>query len=228
MPKRFLKNLARILRLQQTIKKFGLFRRAERENLAVILAQNSDRFAVPELKLKVYEIVLELRRQIRKRFGLLIVLGWRREWNERYASTPDVTQDIFGEHHLDISSRSLRQAVEAIKRTADFDGAILISREGLVLESGIYLENLHPKSVAQILHPGRAKDLSSAFGFAQKVHTRHLSAIAASYALTGTTVFVLSEEDNMVRITEKGRIIWSTVKEELPKVASISGAENTK
>src|SRR3972149_5038138 len=127
MPKRILQNLARVFRLQLAIEHFGLFRRAERENLAVILAQNAESFAKPELKLKIYEIVLELRKQIRKRFGLLIVLGWRREWKERYASIPDATQDIFRLRHIDISKCSFRQAAEAVRKTADFDGAILVS-----------------------------------------------------------------------------------------------------
>jgi len=226
MPKKFLKNLAKFLRLQKAVEHFGLFRGAEKKNLPKILAQNIDCFADPELKLKVYEILLELRRQIRKKFGLLIVLGWRREWNEKYISMPDATQNIFRAHcHFDLKHASFRHAVSVIKKTIDFDGAIIITCEGIIIGSGLYLENFHPKEVVKILHPTKTEDLSSAFGFAQKVHTRHLAAIAASYTLRGTTVFVLSEEDNTIRIMEKGRIIWSTVGEEISRIV---GAEKYK
>jgi len=210
--------LFRLFRLQKMIDRFGLFRRVDRENLAIIFAQNLESFAKPELKLKVYEIVLRLRREMHKRFGLLIVLGWKREWNDRHTSLPDATQDIFVKHHIDIANCPLKQAAGAIKKTADFDGAILVSRDGKIFDSGVFLENLHPKAVAKILHPSKAEDLSSAFGFVKKVHIRHLAAIAASYALKGTTVFVLSEEDNTIRVMEKGRIIWSTVREEVGQI----------
>ena len=99
--------------------------------------------------------------------------------------------------------------------TTDFDGAILINNKGLVLASGVFLENIKAKEVALNLNPQKAEDLSAAFGFKKKVHTRHLTAIASSYVLKNTTVFVISEEDRSIRIFEKGRIIYSTIKGEV-------------
>lgn len=151
-----------------------------------------------------------MRKRLKKPFGMLVVVGWRRMWNEKYSAIPDITQDIFNERRFDSMSRSRGDLYEVFKRTADFDGAILINASGVILASGVYLEAIRPKEVAQILHPGKTEDLSFAFGFANKVHTRHVSAIAASYRLKDTTFFVLSEEDRSLRIFEEGRIIWST------------------
>lgn len=218
MPKRFLIPIFRLFRLQRDVESFGLFHRADKNNLTIALSKNLEGFASPELKLKTYEIVLRLRHDTRKKFGLLVVLGWHNKWNSLYTSLPDATQDVFHGHHIDISKKTLNQAVAAIRKTVDFDGAILIGRQGIVLDSGVYLENMRPKEVAKEMGHTRATDLSSAFGFMKKVHVRHLAAIAASYALKGTTVIVLSEEDNTARILEGGKIIWSTIKEEIDEV----------
>ena len=57
---------------------------------------------------------------------------------------------------------------------------------------------------------GKFSDLSEQFQFNQKVHSRHLFAIASSYVFEGTTVFTVSEESGRLHIFEKGRIIYST------------------
>lgn len=221
MPQRILFPLLRMLRLQRDAERFNLFHKTEKSSIILALSKNIDGFAAPELKLKTYEIILQLRHDIRKKFGLLVVLGWRSEWNQFYTSLPDATQDLFHKHHIDISKKTLGRAAHAIRKTVDFDGALLISRQGIVLDSGVYLENMKPKDTARMVGRARAEDLSSAFGFTKKVHTRHLSGIAASYILKGTTVIVLSEEDNTARIFEGGKIIWSTVKEEIEESVKI-------
>ncbi|MDI6820859.1 MAG: diadenylate cyclase [Patescibacteria group bacterium] len=204
-------------KFEKLIKKIDLFSKYERDNLATILAIRK-MGASPELKLKLYKVILELKREIKKPFGLIIVLGWRREWNENYSAILDVTQNIFKEHHFDIKQKSFKETCEAIKKTIDFDGAILISKDGHILASGVYLENTKPKELVRIIHPSRVEDLSAAFGFEKKVHTRHLVAIAASFRLKNTTVLVFSEEDGSARIFEKGKIIWSTNKEEIKNI----------
>ena len=143
-----------------------------------------------------------MRRKTKRRFGMIVVLGWRREWDKEHAATADATQNIFGNHHFNLWLHSLGESFEVFKKTIDFDGAILVNHEGAVLSSGVYLDNVHPKSVALAIHPQHTEDLSLAFGFSKKVHTRHLVAIAASYILKGTTIFVVSEEDSSVRIFE--------------------------
>lgn len=215
MPERIIKKVLEILKLAKEISRFELFTREEQEKLPFVLAGESDDGPSPEIKLKIYQIILRLRKRIKKPFGFLIVLGWRGEWNREYASTPDITQDIFRDHRFDLSRHSLGECLATIEKTIDFDGAILVNKEGTIISSGVYLENLSPKEVAKEMRPGhKVEDLSEAFGFAKKVHTRHLAAIAASYKLKGTTMFVLSEEDRSVRIFEKGKIIWSTIPSE--------------
>lgn len=183
----------------------------ETASLALAFEENDGRL---ELKLKIAEIILRLRRKIKRPFGLLVVLGWRREWDRKYAATPDIRQNLFKENHFNIGDGSFEKSFEAVRETVDFDGAVLVSPEGIITGSGVYLENIHPKKVAKIIHPGHTEDLSAAFGFAKKVHTRHLTAIAGSYVLKHTTFFAVSEEYKSVRIMERGKIAWSTIKSE--------------
>jgi DNA integrity scanning protein DisA with diadenylate cyclase activity len=75
------------------------------------------------------------------------------------------------------------------------------------------LINLNPKKVLERLKL-KGEDLSQAFGFKEKVHTRHITAITASLSLAGTTVYTVSEESQIIRMYENGTIIYSTLKEE--------------
>jgi len=125
-----------------------------------------------------------------------------------------IYQNIFKDKKINILKTPLNEIVNIFSLTTNFDGAILINNKGLVLASGVFLENIKAKEVALHLNPQKAEDLSAAFGFKKKVHTRHLTAIALSYVLKNTTVFVISEEDRSIRIFEKGRIIYSTIKGE--------------
>lgn len=172
-----------------------------------------------EAKLRVARICLILRKR-RKKFGLFIILGWRKRWS-KYAITSDISQDIFAKHHINIMSPRPRSALQMrryerqIVKTINFDGAILINASGNVLHSGTMIENLKPKEVAQKINPHHhSPDLSSRFGFKQKVHMRHLAAITSSFIFKGTTVFTVSEETGHFHILENGKIVYSTVEEE--------------
>ena len=95
-----------------------------------------------------------------------------------------------------------------IETTINFDGAILVNSRGDVVHSGIIIEGLRPRVVADKLNPGRFGDLSEQFGFGEKVHSRHLSAITCSYIFKGTTVFTVSEESDSFHVFEAGRVIY--------------------
>jgi len=161
------------------------------------------------VKMRVVEIILNLMYRRKKHFGLFIIVGWQRKWND-HLDISDSEQDIFGHHRtnlMDIKKREIKRY--AIKTTVNFDGAILINKNGDVLHSGVLIEGLRPKVVAHKINPGTFKDLSEQFGFKNKVHTRHLSAITASYIFKNTTVFTVSEEDDSFHIFEKGKILYS-------------------
>jgi len=96
-----------------------------------------------------------------------------------------------------------------LESTLDFDGAILVDKNGNILDSGIIIEGLRPKVIANKIHPGKFKDLSEQFGFKGKVHSRHLSAITASYIFKGTTVLTVSEENDSFHVFERGKIVYS-------------------
>ena len=162
------------------------------------------------VKMRVVEIILNLMYARQKHFGLFVIVGWQRKWNE-HLDISDSEQDIFGHHRTNLMNIKKREIKRyAISTTVNFDGAILINKNGEVLHSGVLIEGLRPKVVAHKIHPGTFKDLSEQFGFKNKVHTRHLSAITASYIFKNTTVFTVSEEDDSFHIFERGRILYSS------------------
>lgn len=166
------------------------------------------------LKVKMAELILNLISR-RSNFGLFAILGWRNKWRG-FINLPDVSQDIFVRHHINIMNVKprIRRRYD-VSATAKFDGALLIDRRGNLVHSGAVIESLRPGIVGQKLNPGDFKDLSEQFGFKQKVHLRHLTAITASYTLKDTTVFTVSEETGDFHIFENGRIIYSTVEREI-------------
>jgi DNA integrity scanning protein DisA with diadenylate cyclase activity len=157
-------------------------------------------------KLEVAEIVLHLM-ATKKHFGLFVILGWQDKWNS-FTDISDSNQDIFQKHDINISD--YESSYKDIASTVNFDGAILIGSKGNIMHSGINIEGLRPKVIADKINPGKFKDLSEQFGFKEKVHTRHLAAIASSYTFKGTTVFTVSEESDAFHIYEEGKIIYES------------------
>ena len=167
-------------------------------------------------KAKMTELVFNMMKE-RKNFGLFVILGWKNRW-QKYADTPDASQDIFASHHTNIMKIVLKpEKKSGIIKTVNFDGAILIDRNGNVLHSGAMIEGLRPRATAHKLNPDGAGDLSSQFGFKQKVHMRHIAAITSSYLFKNTTIFTVSEENNSLHIFQDGKIIYSTVPGEMKK-----------
>lgn len=187
------------------------------------------------VKLKMAEIILKLRQnemRLRRKFGLLVILGWKKQW-QKYADTPDASQDLFARQQINImkvgngdghTAEQRRRNSNArrgnIVNTINFDGAILIDPHGNILHSGTMIEGLRPRATAHTMRSrerarqGNATDLSSQFGFKRKVHMRHITAITSSYTFRGTTVFTVSEETNDFHIFENGKIAYSTVRGE--------------
>jgi DNA integrity scanning protein DisA with diadenylate cyclase activity len=160
------------------------------------------------LKIKTVELILNLMRD-EKNFGLFVVLGWHDQWQE-FTDISDSTQDIFVRHHINVADiENHADWYREVESTVGFDGAILIDDNGEIVHSGVMIEGLRPRIAAAEINPGNFSDLSDQFSFKRKVHTRHLSAITASYIFKNTTVFTVSEEANDMHIFEAGRIIYS-------------------
>jgi hypothetical protein len=160
------------------------------------------------LKVKTAEVLLALMGRKRP-FGMFVILGWKRVW-QGYLDISDNEQDIYAKSHVDITDVPEGAVDAGLASTRDFDGAILIDRRGQIVHSGVIIEGLRPRVVAAKVNPGRFKDLSEQFGFTEKVHARHLSAITASYVFKGTTVFTVSEENGKFHVFEGGRIVYSS------------------
>jgi D-beta-D-heptose 7-phosphate kinase/D-beta-D-heptose 1-phosphate adenosyltransferase len=159
------------------------------------------------LKKRTARIILRLMNR-RDGFGLFVILGWRKEWN-KFTDMPDSKQDIYVKKNINVMKIGKVSSRYDIESTINFDGAILIDTKGNILHSGLMIEGLKPKEVAEKINPGKFKDLSEQFGFKTKVHLRHLSAISASYVFKNTTVFTVSEENDFFHIFEGGKIIYS-------------------
>ena len=160
------------------------------------------------LKIKTAELVLNLMKH-QKNFGLFIILGWQDKWQE-YTDVSDSTQDLFVKHHINVADiENHADWYREVESTVGFDGAILIDGNGEIVHSGVMIEGLRPRVVANEINPGQFSDLSDQFGFKRKVHTRHLSAIAASHVFKNTTGFTVSEEANDLHVFEGGKIIYS-------------------
>ena len=158
-------------------------------------------------KIMLIEVILNIMNR-RRAFGLFVILGWNNKWNS-FTDTPDSGQDIYKKHHVNLKDLVKEGKHYRVESTLDFDGAILIDKDGKILDSGIIIEGLRPKVVANKINPGKFKDLSEQFGFKGKVHSRHLSAIAASYIFKGTTAVTVSEENDSFHVFENGRIVYS-------------------
>jgi len=169
------------------------------------------------VKLKLTELILHLMKR-KSPFGLFAILGWQRKWQE-HLDISDSYQDIFDKHRINIMNiKASKRARRDVASTVSFDGAILINNKGDILHSGVMIEGLWPRKVAAKVNPGQFRDLSEQFGFKKKVHTRHLSAIAASYIFKNTTVFTVSEETGNFHIFENGQIVFSTASGEIHNV----------
>lgn len=159
------------------------------------------------LKKRLSRLILRLMNR-RDGFGLFVILGWEDDWN-KFTDMPDSKQDIYAKHHINVMEVGKKDVHYDIESTVNFDGAILVNKKGEILHSGLMIEGLKPKEVANRINPGEFKDLSEQFGFKTKVHLRHLSAISASYIFKNTTVFTVSEETDAFHIFEGGEIIYS-------------------
>ncbi len=175
-------------------------------DLGVVFRKSKIKF--PEkLRLKTSKIILKLMNR-RRGFGLFLILGWQNKWR-KYTDIPDSGQDIYVKHHQNIL-KHYKSHKHDIETTINFDGAILVDNRGNIVHSGIIIEGLRPRVIADKIRPGHFKDLSEQFGFGEKVHSRHLSAITCSYIFKGTTVMTVSEESDSFHVFEGGKIIYKT------------------
>lgn len=175
--------------------------------LRVVFGKSKIKF--PEkLRLKTSKILLKLMNR-KRGFGIFVIVGWKNEWR-KYTDIPDSRQDIYTKHHQNIL-KYYKSHKHDMETTMNFDGAILVDSRGNIVHSGIIIEGLRPRVIADKIHPGHFKDLSEQFGFSEKVHSRHLSAITASYIFKGTTVFTVSEESDSLHVFEGGKIVYSVI-----------------
>lgn len=159
-------------------------------------------------KSRVYMIISELRDIIENPFGIIAVLG-ATNFNDY---TAPMDKDFFKNNPVDIYQGGVENL---IAQTVHYDGAIMISPDGKITHSGVYLAYQDFRDVLKAINAPADGSLPERFGFAEDVGTRHISAICFSYRMPKTTVYIVSEETGKVRIFENGRIVYSPLKEEV-------------
>lgn len=196
--------------------------------------QQSDVEVDINLKRRVYEILADIQYGARPYGdtpgqypmpGMLIILGYDPQdpIHSTHYSIPRKNQNIFRFNTelpdtpefpipMDIMTE---QAKVSIQSTKDYDGAILIEPTGYVIDSGIYLRGIDPVEVLEQMNIPNDRDLSQRFRFKIGVDARHLIAISASYEMPNTTTYTISEETGILRMYEKGRILFSQIEEEI-------------
>jgi hypothetical protein len=93
-----------------------------------------------------------------------------------------------------------------MEKIAYEDNAILIAGNGKIIATNVQLVDVNPACIpvnAQIT--GQSVDR---YGFAERVYSRHYSALSASFQMD-TKVYTLGEEGNIRRF-HRGRITFST------------------
>ncbi len=166
-----------------------------------------------EYKKRILSTIKEISLDTKEKFGLLVLLGYNLPKHEDYILTMSHSKNMFKDKRgiMDENSK------EAIKKTIFYDGAILISKDGTIERSGVQLD-IDLIKFLKTMKLNWDGDLASQLGFANPVSMRHLSGIASSLQFKGTTVFTRSEETGDIRAYEEGKIIFSTVPEEIIRI----------
>ncbi len=164
-----------------------------------------------EIKWAAYGVLDEIRQKAiaedGKYPGMLIVVGYAQKWGQ-YVNPMDDDLLASVEPQPKISDQ---QGKELLYASRTLDGAVLVDNKGYVLNTGMALEVV----------PKKAEKKVGGFPFTgpNAKGARHRYGIAASYfmqnGLSTTMVYALSEEDGHIRIFERGRVLYSPVREEI-------------
>lgn len=144
------------------------------------------------------------------RTGLMVVLGYAPEHAENVLQLKE--DRVKG---MDVNVRDLAAyTVFATMAEHNDDGAVLVGGSGEIVKSGVHLSYNLRKYLAEnkIIIRGT---LGRSIGFVHDIGERHLSAIASSYFMPGTEIYILSHETNHLRGFRGGKIIMSPYEEEL-------------
>lgn len=199
-----------------------------------------DRYIVPEVRNATIDLLHRLKGEFEGRAGFIFVLGYRPDLDRRFVSP--LKHDYVGEAIESIDGDScpddrLAARIHYLTELAggrvnvdtivahpclsllthnDDDGAYLIDDEGIFLHNAYRLRP-DPEDVLDEMGIPNHRTLGQRFGFRHNVGTRHTSAIATSYKLPHSEIYVLSQESGAIRGFHQGRIILSPYEEEVKR-----------
>ena len=168
----------------------------------------------PDLEDKLYQLLDQMRIDEIKRaerkgepyhmHGLCAVLGYDETKHNSYFDTDSGEKDIFAKANINLYGS---EALEALKKGMEIDGAILIGADGKLLHSGSYMQHdhsiykRHPEANATRLYLRETFDGG----------TRHRAAIALSAQLPDLLFYTVKSDHPQLRVFKGGSIYRSTV-----------------
>jgi len=145
--------------------------------------------------------------------GLLVVEGFDS------ANKTHTSNVVNGTKHPLVGSSLENNPYEILKTFLQLiheDGAIIIGYKGKLERIGArLLNNVEPEDVALFFGREISEMEWETLGFAHPANTRHVNALYASFIMKGTTAYTLSAKTGEIRAYKDGKIIESSVPEEL-------------
>ncbi len=96
----------------------------------------------------------------------------------------------------------------------DLDGVVLVLGDGQIHGTGYYFL-ADVRAALHAVNPNPPRVLYQGFGFNKAHGARHISGIATSYHVKDSLVFVLSQDEDKIRVFYEGKILYSPEKNEI-------------
>lgn len=136
--------------------------------------------------------------------GLCAVLGYDQKEHASYVRLK-VGKDLFQDQDVYLQDS---EALDALEKAMEIDGAILIGRDGKLMHSGRYilsdLEKVYSTNEKALATYGKLQETADA-------GTRHIAAIALSAQRQDLLIYTLKSDYPQLRVFKGGSIVRSTV-----------------
>ena len=168
-----------------------------------------------------FGLISSLKTEFNGKAGFTFILGYGPE-HKPYVS--NLKKDRVEGRRINVTDESAYDFLAKMAREDD-DGAVLISKEGYLVKTGMRLRP-DPEDVLDELKIPNSRTLGERFGFAHDVGTRHTSAIAATHRMKDIEAYVLSQETGHIRVFSDVNIVFSTEPRDYVKNSGQTYAHN--
>ncbi|RME54201.1 hypothetical protein D6777_04500 [Candidatus Woesearchaeota archaeon] len=155
---------------------------------------------------KIYQTLEDLKHN---NYGMSVCLGYDSSMSSHVYP---MDHDIYAGKDYNVLDNDFK---DKLKLSSIYDGAVLVSGQGVLKHSGMYFGHDPIQALFSMGKTLNNQTLWQAYNFCLPVCSRHISAISASFHLPLTYIFVLSEEYSTIRVFHRGKIIYSSFKQEI-------------